>query len=366
MSSHQVEDTMNQLFQAFIPLSPAQNQRLACASVALTLAGTVQLPKVANWLNRSSQKAGRVRFLERLLEAEFLTQDRVYQPLLRQFLAKRQDKVWYLLIDRSTLRGYETEILLISLAYQGHAIPLVWEVIDFGCTGAEEQIVLWKRLLQLVTRILPVGTKLVVQGDTEFGSVQVMQFLRQASWDFILAQAANSAYRLHGTKDWHLVSDLPISPRRAVYLENIEWTRQHDYACLNFFGFYQPHQSSPDSQRRDYRYCVTSLPMSHMLRPIGRRRWGIECCFKDYKSAGFDVENSHLRAHEPWEKLLVLLSVNYLWVTSVGRWLSKVGKRALVDAKARRQLSLFRMGWDWLISEFRLGQPWPLISTLYS
>jgi hypothetical protein len=366
MSSQRVEDTMNRLFQSSIPLSAAQHQRLARASSALTLARTVQLPLMANWLSCQSQKAGRVRFLERFFEAEFLSQELVYQPFLAHCLAKRQDEVWYLLIDRSTLRGYETEILVISLAYNGHAIPLVWQVIDFGCTGALEQIALWKRLSKLLERILPQGTRIVVQGDSEFGSVDVIRFLRQQAWDFILAQAANSNYRQRGTQVWQSLSDLPLKAGRGIYLENIEWTEKHIYGAFNLFAFWQEHQSSPESKRREARYCLTSLRMSHMLRPLGRRRWGIECFFKDYKSGGFDVESSHFRSHERWEKLLVLLSVNYLWFNVVGRWLSKVGKRALVDAKARRQLSFFRIGWDWLISEFSQGRSWPTILTLYS
>lgn len=366
MSSQDAKDTMNQLFQAIIPLSKAQNQRLASASTALTLAGTVQLPHLANWLSQPMSKVGRLHFLERFFEAPFLSQELVYQPFLKHLLAKRQDKVWYLLIDRSTLRGYESEILVISLAYNGHAIPLVWQVIDFGCTGAMEQIALWKRLAALLEQILPTGTNIIVQGDTEFGSVEVMQFLRYQRWDFILAQAANSNYRLRGSQDWQSLRDLPLKAGKGIYLENVEWTEKHGYGAFNLFAFWQEHQSSPESKRREARYCLTSLRMSHSLRPLGRRRWGIECFFKDYKSAGFEIESSHFRSHERWEKLLVLLSVNYLWFNSVGRWLSKIGKRRLVDAKAQRQLSFFRIGWDWLISEFSRGQRWPLISTLYS
>jgi hypothetical protein len=366
MSSHRLEDTMNQVFQGRLPLSTAQKQRLASASSALTLAGSVQLPLLANWLPRGGQKAGRVRFLERFFEAEFLCQELVYQPLLRHFLARRRDAVWYVLIDRSTLRGYETEVLVISLANAGHAIPLVWQVIDFGCTGADEQLELWHRLVRLLKQILPSGTRLVVQGDTEFGSVKVIQFLCAQAWQFILAQPANTRYRPPHSPTWQVLSDLPLKSGKGIYLEQVEWTEQHQYGTFNLFAFWQPHQASPESQRREARYCLTNLRMSHMLRPLGRRRWGIECFFKDYKSGGFAVEDSHFRRHERWEKLLVLLAVNYLWFNSVGRWLSKVGQRALVDARQPRQLNFFRIGWDWIIAEFIQGNPIPPIATLYS
>jgi hypothetical protein len=366
MSSRPLEDTMNQLFQDIIPVSMAQNRRLARACSAMILAENVSLSKMANRLSSPSQKVGRVRFLERLLQAEFLSQELVYQPFLVHFLAKRRDKTWYLLIDRSTLHAYDTEILVISLSYYSHAIPLVWEIIDFGCTGAVEQIALLKRLVNLLPHISPPDTQIIFQGDTEFGSVAVIQFLRQYKWDFILAQTANTSYRLPGNDTWHFLADLPVSPRHTVYLERIEWTAQHIYGSFNLFAFYQPHQTSPDSTRRDYRYCLTSLRISHTLRVQGRQRWSIECFFKDCKSGGFDIENSHFRQHDRWERLMIVLALNYLWLTSLGRWLSKVGKRTLVDPKARRQLSYFRIGWDWLLSVFSQGGVIPLISTLYS
>lgn len=366
MSSRPLEDTMNRLFQQIIPISQAQNKRLARVCSAMTLAESVSLSKMANRMSNPIQKAGHIRFLERLFQASFLSQELVYQPFLAHFLRNRHDPIWYILMDRSTLHGYDTEMLVISLAYYGHAIPLVWEIIDFGCTGADEQIDLLKRLVTLLDRILPQETQIIFQADTEFGSVEVIKFLCQQDWDFILAQSANTSYRLRATQQWHSLKDLPVSPRQSIYLENIEWTAKHIYGCFNLFAFYQPHQNSAFSQQRDYRYCLTSLRITHSLRLQGRRRWGIECFFKDCKSGGFELETSHFRHHDRWDRLLTVLALNYLWLTSLGRWLSKTGQRALVDAKARRQLSYFRIGWDWLLLTFSQGTTIPLISTLYS
>jgi hypothetical protein len=52
-------------------------------------------------------------------------------------------------------------MLVISPAYYGHAIPLVWEIIDFGCTGAGEQIELLKRFVTLLNVIRPQGTQII-------------------------------------------------------------------------------------------------------------------------------------------------------------------------------------------------------------
>jgi hypothetical protein len=181
MSSPRLEDTMNALFRREIPLSPAQIQRLARASIGVLLAGHAQLPKIARWLDRPSIQAGRIQFLQRLLDAPFMSQELVYQPLVRGVLRRFRDEIWHLLIDRSTLDGYEAEMLMIGLSLRRRAIPLVWEVIDFGCTSAEEQLALWQRVLPLV----PAGQAVIAHGDNEFGSVDVIDaFLARAGLGF--------------------------------------------------------------------------------------------------------------------------------------------------------------------------------------
>jgi hypothetical protein len=193
-----------------------------------------------------------------------------------------------------------------------------------------------------------------------------MRFVRDQGWQFILGQPSKTRYRLPGAQTWLRLADLPVTPRQPVYRSNVEWTAQHIYGPLNVFAFYAPHQNSPSGQRRDIRYCATSLPIAHTLRRVGRRRWGVECCFKDYKSSGWQIEASDLNDFARRDSLLTLLSVNYLWSTCIGRWLCKTGKRKEIDAKPNRHLSLFRIGWDWLVYQYRRGHDWPLLFTLYS
>jgi hypothetical protein len=75
------------------------------------------------------------------------------------------------------------------------------------------------------------------------------------------------------------------------------------------------------------------LPIAHTLRRVGRRRWGIECMFRDYKSSGWQIDQSGLQNSDNTETLLVLLAINYLWATILGRWLCKSGRRSDVDTK---------------------------------
>jgi hypothetical protein len=349
------------LFRRHLSLSDSQIRRIARVTVGMILAGTAQLPKVARWLSSDAKQDNRIQFMRRLLDADYLTQRRVYRPFLRQALSFYHETVWHVLIDRSALgKARDRELLAVSLNFRRRAIPLVWQVIDFGCTGAEEQIL----LLEQVKSVIPAGQNVILHGDTEFGSVDVMRFAERNNWDFILGQPGNTRY--HDGDSWHLLQDLSVTPRQPAYLSDVRWTKKHNYGPLNLFAFYSPHQTAEFAIRRDNRYFATSLPTTHTIRRVGRRRWGIEPFFRDYKSSGWELESSALACPERLNRLIILLSIDYLWATCIGRWVCKTGRRSEIDTKPFRHLSLFRIGWDWLIHQHVMGREWPKILALYS
>ena len=55
--------------------------------------------------------------------------------------------------------------------------------------------------------------------------------------------------------------------------------------------------------------------------------------FRDFKSSGWEIDQSGLQNPDQTETLLVLLGINYLWATVLGRWLCKSGRRSEVDTK---------------------------------
>jgi hypothetical protein len=204
----------------------------------------------------------------------------------------------------------------------------------------------------------------VFHADGEFDSVRLMQYLYEQQWDFILGQSGKKHYRQHPDRPWQALNSLPVTKTQAVYLERIELTQTYGYGPLNLFAFYQPRFSNR-RRKRDVTYCATSLPITPSLRRLGHRRGGIECCFKDFKSSGWQLHSSDLTHPLRREGLLTVLSLSYLWATCLGRWLCKSGQRQQVDAKAQRHLSFFRLGWDWLVHRYNMNLFCPTLLTLY-
>ena len=337
MSSKTLENRVYALLNPHLSHRPFHIRRLASVCSGMQLARTTQISKVANWLSKETKRDSREQFLKRFLMSPYFNQEAAYYPLVSQALSSYKAPEWHLILDRTNLDKHRLDLLMVSLAFRKRAIPLGWEVRPFGGTGAACQI----RLLKRIARLIPSGQRVIVHGDTEFGSVAVMRYIRtHPSWDFILAQKKKTYFQ---TSDgaWIYLADLAIKPRQPIYRADLTWTKQHHYKSVNFFAFYAPYRGGSDSPKYQARYCATSLPITHTLRRVGRRRWGIEPMFRDYKSSGWHIDQSSLQHPDQIETLLVLLSINYLWATVLGRWLCKSGRRDEVDTKKSGILVIF-------------------------
>ena len=268
VSSEYLENRIYELLEAYLEHRPFHLHRLAAVCTGVLLAGTTELSKVARWIRRPTQQSSRTQFLKRFLMSPYFNQQAAYCPLIKQALRGYKAPIWHIVIDRTTLVPHQLDLLMVSLSFRKRAVPLGWQLLKFGCTGSATQIELFERLEGLI----PAKQAVVVHGDTEFGSVPVMRFIRRHSgWDFILAQTSHTYFQ-DSQREWHYLGHVPIKPRHPIYRAQISWTKEHHYGPVNLFAFYAPHQSGPTDRRYERRYCVTSLPITHTLRRLGRRR----------------------------------------------------------------------------------------------
>jgi len=356
-----VEKSLQEVFVHSMPLSPAQTERIAKLCNAIVLAGEVELTKIARFLKGENQQDSRVRWIKRLLEADFVTQERVYQPFLKQVLAGFHESCWHVVIDRTAL-WEDVDLATISLNYRKRAIPLVWMPVPYG--GADEATYI--QLLRRCEPLVPKNVQVVFHGDTEFGHGDMIRTLREMNWDFMLAQPSNCGFRpsLHASS--LSLASLPVTRQHSCQLAHEELFAQQRLGGINILAFYQPHYTRFNKLKRNVCYLATSLPLTPGLKRLGRRRWGTEPFYRDYKSSGWKVTASQLTTPQRQEGLLIMLALSYVWSVCMGRWLCKTSQRRQVDSQPIRHLSLFRIGWDWLIHCLRCNLPTPAFLRLYT
>ncbi len=329
MSNSHLENTIFKLFCRYLPHNRRHLRRLASVCSAVQLAKSTQLSHVARWLPKPIQQTSRIRFLSDFFMSEQFRDDTFYQLLVTEALRSHRTPIWHLTIDRSNWIPKEQDLLMVSLSYHKRAIPLAWKIHDFGPTNAQEQI----DLLERVRQFMPKNQPIIVHGDAEFGSVPLMRFIsHHTHWDFILGQRSRTQFQL-GAWQWQTCQSLKVTPSRPYSAANIFWTKSHIFGPINFFAFYKPYQSGASEPQKTVRYFTTSLPIAPQLRRLGQRRWGCEPMFRDFKSSGWSIAQSGLIDPHSRHALLLVLSINYLWASSLGRWLCKVGRRREIDAK---------------------------------
>lgn len=362
MNDEHFERKLQELFQETMPLSPAQIERIVRFCIAQLLAGEVHLTKIARFLKGNTQQDSRVRWIERLLTSGFLTIERVYHPVLKKMLEKFKDTCWHLVIDRTALWEGKTDLVTISLNYRKRALPLVWCLVPFG--GAP--LVTYTELVRQCVPLIPSEAAVVFHGDTEFGGAKMIRTLREIGWDFMLAQPGHVVCRQRSDQEKHRLSSLPIRATKTYQMHNIELFAQDWLGGLNLIAFQQSHYTKWGRRTRRRAYIITSLPLTKGTRRLGRRRWGTEPFYRDYKSSGWHVTQSRLQHPQRRLGLLVILALNYLLCVCSGRTLCKRGERRRIDSKLKRHFSLFRLGWDWLVHLLRCNQPIPFKLRVYS
>ena len=322
MSHFPLENALFALFCRYLPHNQRHLQRLAAVCAAVQLARKVHLPFIARYLPQPISRRSRVRFLERFLHAALFQDATFYQLLLQQALRHYRQPIWHLVIDRTNWVPKQLDLLMVSLAYHKRAVPVAWQLQPCGASSSSSQI----DLLEKTRRYLPTSQPIILHGDAEFGSVALMQYLtHQVGWEFILGQS--SLLRFHtGDWQWQQVSQLPVAPSRPFYAENLFLTRRHNFGPLNLFAFFAPYQLGPHEPQKQFRYFATSLPTARPLRRLGKRRWGCEPMFRDFKSSGWEMAHSALLDPAARLALLQVLAIDYLWAVSLGRWLVKSGQ----------------------------------------
>jgi hypothetical protein len=86
----------------------------------------------------------------------------------------------------------------------------------------------------------------------------------------------------------------------------------------------------------------------------------IEEMFADFKRHGFDLQSTHLRHFLRLSRLTLLVALLYLWCVAFGVSIIKRGLRCLVDRSDRRDLSIFRIGYDMIGRCLTNGKPFSI------
>jgi Transposase DDE domain len=329
----------------------ARLQTFAWMMVGMMISRSVHLSYIAQKIPSVAQQTSIAKRLSRLLSNRALRVREWYSPIARTLLGDMvaSGRDVRLIIDGTKVGGGH-RLLMVALAYRRRSLPIAWTWVK-GTRGhslATTQCALFA----YVRSLLPEGTNVLVLGDSEFGSVELMRHLSQWNWKYVLRQKGRNCLSKQESELWQRCDTLVQQPGQSAWLVNVQFTQRFAFP-VNLLAYWQPGEEHPW-------LLTTNLATSQQTLNAYRRRMWIEEMFADFKRHGFDLESSHLHHFLRLSRLTLLVALLYLWCVAFGAAIIKRGLRYLVDRSDRRDLSIFRIGHDTIQRFLTNGKPLPL------
>ena len=142
------------------------------------------------------------------------------------------------------------------------------------------------------------------------------------------------------------IDELGIQPGQRGYFQEVLFTQEFKlFANLSLTWTDGDAQHAPElvAVVSDQRACRNRLREYAV-------RMDTEQSFRDDKSGGFDMADTHLIHAERLERLLLALAIAKLWCHELGEHVLEGGEtaRRMIDPGSERELSLFQLGLRWL------------------
>ncbi len=307
---------------------------------------SVHLTRIASKIPGASKKLSVADRFRCFLNNPHLRVREWYRPIALALLqeAAKTGRPLRLIIDGSKI-GNNHQLLMVSLGYRRRALPIAWTWVR--CQRGHSSGRVQCALLAYVRTLVPPAAEVIVIGDSEFTSLQAL--LESWQWFYALRQKGSHLLRQEGTEVWQRCDTVVAKPGECRWFTDICLTQAHQHPC-HFLALWQQGEKEPW-------LLATNLPTARETRRHYSPRMWTEEMFGDFKRNGFDLESSRLQHFLRLSRLTLAVAMLYVTVVAFGSQTIKNGRRHLVDRPDRRDLSIFRIGFDMLQRALTNCQP---------
>ena len=328
-----------ELYQNLPTLTKPRTDLIALFIFSILKVGTVNLVKISVAMGSKAQAKSNYRRLQR-----FIDQVRWCFKTLVPLILKWADikSPLTLVIDRTNwkLGKANINILCISVVNENYCIPIIWKLLNKrGNSSQSERIELITELLSIPN--LPKIKEII--GDREFVGSSWFKYLKDNDIDIIIRLKDNmyvSRYRKK-IKVYNIVKSNTRngsqSDKKQYWLDGVK---------IYIHGFqYQTEDGKLEN------LIIASFTSKTKVSEAYSKRWYIEVMFKNFKSNGFNMEDTHVTNQKRLETLFGLLTLGYVCAINAGTIIFKEKPELFkIASNGRFKLSLFKAGLDELLN----------------
>jgi hypothetical protein len=313
-----------------------QKRTLASLSYGMGMAENCRLRVVAKHLTGKADASSMERQLQRWIANERIVMRVIFKWWIMWIVQLWGKAAFLILVDETKLSDH-VAVMMVGLAYQGSAIPLIWRAYDVEAYPEEGQVRLISELLQQVRHVLPDDQAVLLLADRGLGTSPAWQaHLSEMNWRYLLRVQRTTLIRLQDQKPQPLARLVGYGQRwtgRAQVFKKAGWQWKWVYLVWEL-GYAEP--------------CCLFSNQPDLSPDLYARRFQHEASFRDLKSDGFQWHRSHVWIPAHVERLLLGLALATLWSLTEGT------KAIFLDRLSARQktFSVFRLGLDYLFQRF--------------
>jgi Transposase DDE domain len=326
--------------------------------IGIAYSRSVSLPKAASAVPyRRIQVESRVERFERLVQCEKLIPLEVLKPVAKKVLKGisrgGRDEICAIM-DRSMIND-TINLLHISVAYNGRALPLGWVRVPHE---GNSDLKLQQQLLTWFKQCLPAGARVSVVADREFHSIYLARWIEEKlGLNFVLRIKAGTKVFYQGL--WFSAGDLARRGQTLFWPSVRVTTEGPAQHRVNLVTIWDQDQEEPW-------LLITNHSNAKQVRQIYAKRFWIEEMFSDHKSRGLNLESTRITDPDRLERLLVAVALAFLWIMEVGALVVFRDQWRQVDNRgAERSVSLCQIGLRWLKECLNEGLLPPLFTGIF-
>ena len=316
---------------------------LAMMITGIVMSRKAQLAAMSGEVPTEAKEKSTEMRMRRWVKHEKIGVEVTYMPFARQILEALASTSLVLAMDGSTI-GRGCMVLMVGVIYRKRALPLAWLVYEGkkGHAPATKHV----EVLQKVIPLIPEGAQVVLLGDGEYDSTEMVKWVQtRTNWSFALRTASDILVQQGQT--WRKVAAFSKQKGSLVIAYQVAFTKTVALS-LNLVAWWGARYEKPI-------YLITNLPNGSRACWFYKRRYRIETLFSDQKSRGFHIHKSHLSDPIRISRLLIAACLAYIWMICFGLFVIAQGKTGLIDRTDRIDKSLFRLGLDWFKHVLKRG-----------
>lgn len=287
-----------------------QVMSLALFSLGVVLARSCQLMVVAEELGFAGKADTVQRRLKRFVANQHMCMDAVLACWIKWVLASFAGAELDFLVDETKL-GRRIGVLMVSLAYRGRAIPLIWRCYQAGRADAyppEGQVQIIVDLLAQVKPHIPAGCRFRIQADQGIGnSSRLMRRLARDGWTFLFRVKETSMFTTRSGFRFRL-RDIAFE-RGQGSARGLLFTRSHRIVSGTLHVVW--------AQEYDEAWFLFTNDPVLSGKVYARRFWQEES-FRDLKSGGWHWDVCFIRDPYHMQHLILVLALAYAWMATLG------------------------------------------------